>query len=653
MNFKALQQRMDWSKINNCLKHPFWMSFFYFSVVVVNLIITGDRDILATNSPYDEFWYVDSVSRMIWGGDYNHMSFAQLPVYSLWLLFLHLFGIPLRLAMSISWLISIGYLAFALRWFTDNKWIAALTFLLLAFHPYILIIFDNALAETFLTILSATVLAAGIEIWNCRKLDAGLRHVIAKWIFIIGVALAYHTRKEGIVLLIPLALLAVFSWQQRQQWWSQQGRKQLAIPLIVAPLFAVIVFGCVLASANYLKWGVFARYELASSGYTSAIAALNSIDTGRTPKHVTVTAKARLLAYEVSPTFSELRSFFEGETGKSISLFLEQTVGGVHGEIGNGWFYWNLRDAGAGAGWHINAKTADAKYRAISEELNKAFNEGRLKKRTFVISSFLDPDINKWIEYVPQSVWNLIEIVVWPKIEYLHAHPESATLKQFGKYVTILGRRNIPLSPSISGWLIAPIGTQVGFGTLEKQPLFWSPLSSTQRSDIPNGYSFTAKSAAGENATHLYVRTPDTQQDTVVLSNLHEGQITTFGKMTQIILGVDELTENKIARRLDRWLSPVTVFYNWLGYLFFVSIGISFILMLVRRKLPSAVAVVIILESTAIIVRILLLGILDASSWSGLQTRYILPVIPFFICIGLLSLYFNFNQKKRRRYENI
>ena len=79
--------------------------------------------------------------------------------------------------------------------------------------------------------------------------------------------------------------------------------------------------GGILAGGNYLKWGVLARYELAAPGYQRAIAALNRIDVGRTPKHFTVTKDVLALAYKESPTFRELQPFMDGWPDKCGFLF--------------------------------------------------------------------------------------------------------------------------------------------------------------------------------------------------------------------------------------------------------------------------------------------------------------------------------------------
>jgi len=56
-----------------------------------------------------------------------------------------------------------------------------------------------------------------------------------------------------------------------------------------------------------------------------------------------------------------------------------------------------------------------------------------------------------------------------------------------------------------------------------------------------------------------------------------------------------------------------------------------------RRGAPVLTLILLLLLAT-IAARVALFGILDASSWSGIQARYIMPVLPFFACAGALGL---------------
>lgn len=616
-----------------------WLCVLVAVIAIIRFYFTVDRDILALNSPHDEYWYIQTAFNKIWGGDsYNQMTVIHLPIYSAWLYFLHLFGIPARLAIDMAWLLAIGYLAFAFLRLTSRVWLAVLLFVFLAFHPYTISIFDRALAETFLTVIFTAVLGAGIELWNCRDENSVFRRRIAFIVFTIGFALAYHTRKEGIVLFAPLFILACWTLFDRQRWWHGLGRQRLAIPLLLAPMLSTLLLGATLAVGNYLTWGVFARYELSAPGYQRTITALNRIDVGRTPKQFTVTKEALSLAYKESPTFRELQPFMEAGAGRMWVAISSQNTG-IPGEIGNGWFFWALRDVAAQAGWHKDARFADSKYAAAANELENAFTTGRLKKRGFVISSFLDPDVGKWMPDMPQSILNVSQLVVRPRLADLDLPSETASPDQLGKYVVITGRRAKPSDTSrvvgVNGWIKIPVGTSIGLGTGESTFL-WTRLSGIQRPDVLGAYAFSISANGAEAPTELHILSPDGQKGSIALNALKAQATATTTGVLQVELGIDSLKYSKVAKA-DKWLSKVCTIYQFVGYLFcLVTIG-ALLLLMVRRRPLTGIALVLALVIVAIMARVALFSIIDASSFNAIQARYMLPVIPAFACMGAIG----------------
>ena len=544
---------------NSKLKNEYWWLIFIATIAIFRLILTGDRDILATASPHDEYWFIHTALNRIWAGSYNVMSFIKLPIYSAWLYLLYIFGIPARLAIDVSWLLAIGYLAFAIHRLTRKAWLAALLFLFLALHPYTIALFDRALPSTLLTVISAAVLGAGIEIWNCRDDDSVFRRRIAIVVFVAGFAMAFHIRPEGIVLVAPLLILACWSWFDRHNWWHGPGLQRLAIPLLLAPLLSTLALGSIIAGGNYLKWGVFARYELAAPGYKRAVAALNSIDVGPTPRQIAVTRETRALAYKESPTFFELKTFMEGSLGQGWAS-ISNTVTHVPGEIANGFFCWALRDAAAQAGWHKDAKLADSKYAAVANEIEKAFSSGRLNKRYFSIFTFLDPDLGKWIPELPRSAFNVLQLVVHPQPNYLFLPIENASASMFVQYATITGRRAAPSLFEVVGWTSLPKGTMIGIGT-ENSIYSWEPLSGPQRPDVSGAYGFSLLSIGNVTPpTELHFLTTDNQKGTIALSELRENKVSTFSGDLKAYIGVDHLKSNSSSRRADRFFVE-TLFY--------------------------------------------------------------------------------------------
>ncbi|WP_143029233.1 hypothetical protein [Rhodoferax sp. OV413] len=605
-------------------------------LMAFRLYLTGNRDILALNAPHDEFWYVDTAFNHIWRGSYSEMKLIHLPTYAVWLMGVDLLGIPARLAIDLAWLVACGYLAYALRRLTQVTWTAVALFIFLTFHPYIIRIFDRALAETLLTVLSTAVLAAGMELWNRRQEGPSAARRCAMVVYGVGFGTAYHTRSEGAVLLVPLGLLALWSLVDRWNWWLQASRHSLLIPLLGLPLLATVLLGLGFSAANYAKWGIWASQELDAPGYKSAMTALNSIDTGPTPKQITVTQEMLGLGFQASPTLRELQPAMTGATGQQWVAIASPYVS-VKGEIANGWFYWALRDVAARSGWHASAALAERKYAAVAAELQQAFADGRLKKR-FVLSSFIDPDIKKWAPDLPASLRRILLLIIRPAAENLETPTENASPAQFSQYVAVTGRRGPALAATVGGWVVAPAGSQVGLDA-EGGAILWQKLMAP-RSDVPGAYGFLVSAQGLKVPTALHLQTSDGTDLSVMLSSLQAGRVTELtptGSYAGLRVGVDRLEVTELRQRGERFLKRIGEWYVGWHYLLFATSVIGSAIWLVRRN-QSAESMVFILLVAAILARVGLFAILDASSWSGSQPRYMLPIFPLAGVAGFLGL---------------
>jgi hypothetical protein len=603
---------------------------FAIAVVVLRLYLTGDRDILALNSPHDEFWYIDSAFNGIWGGRYDEMTLIHLPVYSAWLALIDLIGIPARLAIDVAWLAASGYLAFAVARLVRSTWPGLLLFAFLAFHPYVVLIFDRALAETLLTVLTAAVLGAGIELWRRRDEGPSRPRRAAFAIYVAGFALAYQTRTEGVVLLAPLLVLGAWSLYDRRHWW-RGDRRRLSVHMLVLPVVSALLLGVAIAGANYAKWGVWATQELAASGYKSAMAALSGIDAGPTPKQITVTREMMALAFRESPTFRELQPAMDGAVGAGWVAIARPYVS-APGEIGNGWFYWALRDVAARTGWHADARLAEQKYAAMAAELNKAFDDGRLKRRRLP-SSFVDPDVAKWAPDVPASLGAIARQLVAPRPDFADSPAENASPRQFDRYAVVAERRHPVPRVSLNGWTIAPSGSLIGLASADGQAA-WQPLGAA-RPDMPGAYAFALTARDTPAPTSVVLQTPEGVRKSVAIANLSAGK--TAPLEGGGIVGIDGIETGASVQRAGEIVSSLVAVYVRAGYLFcfFVAAAVA---MLVLRAPRGAVELLIALSVAGIGARIFLLAVLDASSWNGAQPRYMMPALPFFASAGVLSL---------------
>ena len=609
-------------------------------VVIVRLAMSGDRDILALNQPYDDYWFVSAAHRWVWGGVYNQLAFAQLQLYAIWLKIMGLLGFPGRLAIDLFWIGGAAYLGFAVRRFCGRQWPAVVLFLYLIFHPYSLALFDRALSENLTACLCSIALAAFIDVWNYRSngsAPSARKQMVSALVASIAFAAAYHSRKEGIVLVVPLALIALWSLVHRELWWSKKNRR-LALGILIWPLIATVALGFALAGANALRWGVFARYELAAPGYVQAIQALNAIDPGGpTPRWVTVTAATRMKAYAVSPTFRELEGILEGPM---VSQVVAQTelYSGVKGEIGNGWFYWTLRDAAAIAGWHRSARSAEAKYAAVASEINAAFSEGKLRRRTTLIP-FVDPDWSKWLPVLPHAFLAEARQTIALSVFDLREPAEDANKAQRAVYVDSVGRRRAFERSSISGWLIAPPGSRIGLGPRESSDSSVL-LQGTTRPDVPGAYPFRLTASTPPKNATVHIETPDGTRASIPLRTLQLGQVQRIAGLPNTAIGIDVISAPRTSPWANVLLAPLCSGWTVVGWIF-SGFGLIAIFLFGRDEdgpeLAARLALIALLSGIA--ARALLLAVLDSSSWSGTQARYSLPSIPLFATFGAVALW--------------
>lgn len=617
---------------------------------VLRLALTADRDVVALNSPYDEFWFIHSAARWVWGGNYNHFAFAHLPIYSIWLAGLDLLGVPARLGIDLAWLASTAYAAFALARLTGKRWAGAVFWLFCAFHPVLIVLFDRALAETLLAVLVTMMLGAGVEVWNTRATPRSRRGALATGVFMLAFALAVHIRKECILFVLPVLLLGAWSVWRHRHWWSSADGWALGMRLVAAPLLAAAAVAVVLMGLNYLRWGMAVRYELAAPGYVRAIAALNRIDAGPGPLHVTVTRKSRELAYRYSPTFRELEGFFEGESGRSLAAHTARYTGQA-GEIGNGWFYWALRDAGAVAGWHRDARAADRKYAAIADELEAAFDSGALRAYPEWMPSFVDPDLGKWIGRVPRSTLTILGLVLESDPASVQPADENATAGQMAEFIEIAGRRQPLPSISMRGWIMLQPGASVGLAPATSEPEDWAVLAPPARPDVSGAYPFALNMASAPPGTQFVARAQDGRRASVPLTALRAGQISQLRGPLAATIGIDELVQGQRRSKLEQALSwwagrPVVLevlpalasVYHWLAIGLAVAMALVWALWAVTLQVAAPVLVVTALTALSLLARAGLLGVLDASSWSGAQMRYMAALLPAFAFMAVLAL---------------
>jgi hypothetical protein len=373
-------------------------------LVAFKLWLVHMEDIYGSATEFDALWFVGAAKHWYWGSDYSWIAFTRPPAYPLFIAFVHLLHIPLRIGIELMQ--AAGYLALVagLRRAGAPIWVCLAGYAAMSLHPGSFQLNSVTMADNFY----AAVLPLALGGLLLTLLTAKLAH--ATWTG-CALALLWNTREESFLIppMIVVSLIVALvrerpvarSWKPAMRYWLKPAAAMIGTLLLLN--FAVL-------AANYRAFHSFSKSELTASSFTAAHKALLRIKPEREHRFVSVSTDALQKAYSVSPTFAQLRPQLEGDLGRGWQTHAFSALG--IREIGSPWFLWTLRLAATTTGGiHENAASANRFYRNVAGEINRACDEGRIPCR-FVLSSSLDPVALAHIGSMPQSFPRIASLFV-------------------------------------------------------------------------------------------------------------------------------------------------------------------------------------------------------------------------------------------------
>jgi hypothetical protein len=393
------------------------------------------EDIYGSSTEYDALWFVGSAKNWYWGAPYSWTAFVRPPAYSLFIALVHACGIPLRIAIELLQIGGYLVLIAAFRRAAVPRAVCLLTFAVMVLHPATFQHNNYTLSDSFYAGMLPLAVGGLLLLLFTRKA------VHALW---TGFALAvlWNTREESFLIPAMLAVvLAVGLIRQRFETgsWKASATSWLKPAGLMLGMLALFVLA--VNAANYRAFHSFTKSEFNSTPYKSVFKALLRIKPSRVQRYIAVHNESVQKAFELSPTFARLKPQFEAELGRNWQHPVRETLGIP--EYGP-WFMWALRSVAAKTGIHTNPATANQFYSAAAAEIDRALDEGRAPSRV-VLSSFLDPDALKFIDYLPESWGKMAEYFFMPRPR-IRVH-EDANLTPWMRalYDEMTGRRLVPL----------------------------------------------------------------------------------------------------------------------------------------------------------------------------------------------------------------
>jgi hypothetical protein len=366
------------------------------------LWIVHTEEIYGSSTEYDALWFLGSAKDWYWGRSYSWTAFVRPCAYPLFIAVVHFLGIPLRIAIELAQMGGYAVVTAALRKAGVPRGVCVAMFALMILHPASLLWNNYSLSDNFYAAILPLALGGILLTLFTKKFGHAL---------FTGVAFAvlWNTREESF--LIPLIVAVFFVLALRQQrgaesrkahfifWAKRTGALVGALAVLVAAVY----------SANFRAFHSFAKSEMSSPSYEKLFKALMRIKPSYSLRYIPVNQEALRIAYEVSPTFAQLKPQFEATAGRNWTDGVWETF--RIREYGP-WIMWALRNVTSNAGYYKEPVSTNAFYRKAAREINQACDDGRIPSR-FVISSFLDPGAVDRIRYMPRGVLEISKLFLY------------------------------------------------------------------------------------------------------------------------------------------------------------------------------------------------------------------------------------------------
>ena len=355
------------------LKKHIWLIIIIL-ICIIKIIFTSVQDINANISLlYDDTLIVKQANSIIsgnWLGEYNCLTLVKGAFAPLFIAFLNIIQVPFLIGQEIMYDISIIFLTLVLSKKIENKKILVIISIILLFNPImycseLIRVYRDGIYVSLIVFLIA--LTIGLFLNRKEKIKKIVLYQIG-----LGFALsAIYLCREDFIWIIPYligtVIITICYILRDKELHNKINRvNTYFIPICIFTISILTVM-----SINYKYYGVFQLNQYWGKEFKEAYGALTRIKVEEKRK-VPITREALSIAYKISPTFAELKDYLEGKKKKKWAMCGD----GDSVEIQGGWIHWAIIRAVESKGYYKDAKTANEFYRRVSDEINKACDEG-------------------------------------------------------------------------------------------------------------------------------------------------------------------------------------------------------------------------------------------------------------------------------------
>ena len=651
---------MNQNSISSAKQNHFWI--WILAIALLKLWLVSAQNLWAVaDGAYDGALFVgqgSSIAAGHWLGDFNNRTLIKGVFYPIWIALSFYAGLPLLISQHLVYLGSGIFLVKVLRKQKVNAFFLIFLFSVFAFNPSTynwgsLRAVRGYLYSTEVVIVFTIVLATFVALQS--------RHRAEKWFCILGISLVpfWLTREEGIWIL-PSYLLAniFFLYFSKKKEFPMRRAKRFALLLIPA----VILFSSlsVVKFINFQKYGVWISTEFQADYFKAAYGSILRVKHENWRRYIQVPREVRRKIYTASPAFAELKPHLEGETLAGWTQYGCYLIDPCDDYSTH--FVWAFRDAVSGAGYYANASTAKKFYARLASEVNSACDECKLdcsRQRASMAPVFRR-------EYIWPTIAKLVEatkfVLFTQDFSPTPPFARRGTREQLEFFEKVTHHHNLVPPPrmTLKGWAFSTDGrisvavksksdsTIKDVATLENSPDLYKDFSNSLSGNLE-----TARKARFEletTCTHnceFIIRKDGEVKVVIDIDKISDwGKAAAKAAADNIYFNLDYAGDPSGLARKPRELKLKVLGLIHRAYQ--VTMPVLFIISLVcfgytvARGIRVGYSVFTALNSVlliAIFSRLLLVSYVDATSFSAINTQYLMPAFPLLLSFVGLSLY--------------
>jgi hypothetical protein len=567
-------------------------------------------------------------------------------------------GIPLLLAQHLLYIAACAIFIVAIRPIFSRQSILFLIWAILLFNPmsYTDGVMTKVHREGIYPALTVLVVAGAVGI--LARHDRPLKNLWL-WLTCLGLSLSafWLTREEG-VWMIPSVLVIVGLAVVRMRQ-TQPNRWLFLSSICILPFCIWLIIIGTVAGINKLRYGLFTTVELKSHDFLAAYGALSRVKHSHWQPYYPVPKETRERIYKISPAFAELAPLLEGNLG---AAWISNSCKGASlcDDIGGGWFMWALREAADDAGHYTSAKSSANYYRCLATEVNAACARGQIECGA-ERASMMPP----WhSEYARPLVNTLLRGAVFlSRFEGFQAHPSPSegTKNSLILFRDLTGSRlsqRATMQLQISGWAFAVnpassavLSVRAADGTLTDtvKPLPSSDVYQyffSRGKDFPNAREarFEITTSCTEGCS-LHIRTGEHEDERIPLDgSIRAGETPKF----RFYLDPLNYIDNDLLpyqSRIDNFkisvLTRIGKAYQTTVPFLIVLALIGYLISTVNILKTKTVKNLWLINTAlliALVIRLLILSIINVTSFPSLNTFYFSPAYPLLLLFVTLAI---------------